>query len=238
MKVKLTVLQGKAERDVVLTSDTNASVSAIIDRFSHQMGVGAKQYKSLIVNPGTTHERVLLGTETLGESGLRSADRVELSVLDGKRSGEIVAAGSLRVLSGPDAPAEYPLRAGTNLIGRDRDCDIRLTDPMVSKRHARINVTDMVQLIDEGSANGIIVGEHVVDRRSCAQVPRRRSARRSSRFLSPETCRRARTLVGPSGSTARHVSIRSMRVSRSQRRSPRSRRKADGSRSCHWWHRS
>jgi S-DNA-T family DNA segregation ATPase FtsK/SpoIIIE len=43
------------------------------------------------------------------------------------------------------------------VIGRDAGCDVVLADPLVSKRHARIEVDQGVELVDLNSANGLIV---------------------------------------------------------------------------------
>ena len=72
--------------------------------------------------------------------------------------GRTAAVATLNVISGPDAPKQFPLHRGTNLVGRDRGTDVRLSDPLVSKRHAKVNVSDHVELIDDGSANGIVIG--------------------------------------------------------------------------------
>jgi pSer/pThr/pTyr-binding forkhead associated (FHA) protein len=53
-----------------------------------------------------------------------------------------------------DDGSEYPL-AGTQLIGRGDDCDIRLASDKVSRQHARITLTDDGPVIEDlGSANG------------------------------------------------------------------------------------
>jgi len=50
------------------------------------------------------------------------------------------------------------LGAGPNSIGRDPDCDVHLTDPSVSKVHARITIDDRgVQITDLQSKNGTTV---------------------------------------------------------------------------------
>ena len=67
------------------------------------------------------------------------------------------AAATLRVLSGPDVGREFPLPSGTSYIGRGRDADIRLTDPLTSKRHARITVGETVEIVDTNSANGLLM---------------------------------------------------------------------------------
>ncbi|HRV69136.1 MAG TPA: FtsK/SpoIIIE domain-containing protein [Marmoricola sp.] len=74
------------------------------------------------------------------------------------------AAAVLRVLSGPEQGREFGLAIGSTMLGRDPDCDLVLDDPMVSRRHARINVSDTIEIIDQGSANGVLVAGMAVPR--------------------------------------------------------------------------
>ena len=70
--------------------------------------------------------------------------------------GEI--AGVLRAVSGPLAGQEFPLALGHVSIGRDQANDVVLADPMVSKRHARLEVgAAHVEVVDLNSANGVLV---------------------------------------------------------------------------------
>jgi S-DNA-T family DNA segregation ATPase FtsK/SpoIIIE len=50
------------------------------------------------------------------------------------------------------------------VVGREGGSDVRLSDTMVSRRHARLNVTDVVEIIDLGSANGISIDDLAVPR--------------------------------------------------------------------------
>jgi DNA-binding winged helix-turn-helix (wHTH) protein len=53
---------------------------------------------------------------------------------------------------------EFPLRKGTQVIGRGRDADIPLYTPATSRQHARIEIRDdQVILTDLGSRHGTIV---------------------------------------------------------------------------------
>src|SRR5690625_7621219 len=70
----------------------------------------------------------------------------------------------MRVLSGPEAGREYPLPSGSSVIGREGDLDIRIADPMLSKRHARINVGDSIEIVDMRSSNGVVIGGEQVQR--------------------------------------------------------------------------
>jgi hypothetical protein len=54
---------------------------------------------------------------------------------------------------------EIALKRGENLIGRARDCVVRLDSTRVSRHHARITVDDDAALIEDcGSRNGTAVG--------------------------------------------------------------------------------
>jgi hypothetical protein len=53
---------------------------------------------------------------------------------------------------------EFDLPRGTTLVGRSLDCHLTIEDPLVSRRHARIIVTDTSAHIEDlGSRNGVKV---------------------------------------------------------------------------------
>ncbi len=53
---------------------------------------------------------------------------------------------------------------GTSFVGRDATCEIRLSDSMVSKRHAKLHITSVPELVDANSSNGILVDDEPVSR--------------------------------------------------------------------------
>ena len=56
-------------------------------------------------------------------------------------------------------PQRFELRDGENLVGSDRRAFIRLTEPTVSRRHARIQIEgDRLVVEDLGSRNGTWLG--------------------------------------------------------------------------------
>jgi DNA-binding winged helix-turn-helix (wHTH) protein len=59
---------------------------------------------------------------------------------------------------------EFPLRLGSNIIGRAADADVVIDSAAVSRQHARIEVTGTgaVLIEDLGSKNGTFVGEQRV----------------------------------------------------------------------------
>jgi len=63
------------------------------------------------------------------------------------------------VLSGPDEGKEAPL-GSTCEIGSDPECEFPLTDPSVSRRHARLTIgRDGIMVRDLKSRNGTFIGE-------------------------------------------------------------------------------
>lgn len=74
----------------------------------------------------------------------------------------------LRVISGPDRGREFRLRDGAALLGRERGCQVQLTDELVSRNHARLNIGDGIEVIDLASANGLEVGGVPVERAQLA----------------------------------------------------------------------
>jgi hypothetical protein len=70
----------------------------------------------------------------------------------------------LFVLGGPDVGLSFELKPGA-LLGRSPDCDLRLRDRSVSRRHARVEYEDgRWYLVDLGSRNGLRVEGKRVER--------------------------------------------------------------------------
>lgn len=86
--------------------------------------------------------------------------------------------GDARAVSGTDTEIErysqagprlvsksgdWPLSEGSNLVGRDRDCEVRLDSTSVSRHHARIIVTGGEATVEDlQSKNGTYVNEQPV----------------------------------------------------------------------------
>jgi len=165
MRVKLTYRRGDATAsDVVVTADarsTIAEVAATIERVDPigfaPAGPGNGRTLAALL-PGQTEPVVLPPDAPLGEAWIGSGALVQ--VVDNAaasrptmRSGPVRAV--VRVVSGPGAGKVTELRAGSYVVGRAAGCDLVLEDPLVSKRHARIEVGEEVEVVDLGSANGI-----------------------------------------------------------------------------------
>jgi pSer/pThr/pTyr-binding forkhead associated (FHA) protein len=72
---------------------------------------------------------------------------------------------ALEVMSGREQGVFGSLAAGEILLGRDPDCDLVLTDPRVSRRHARIWVESGLLLIEDAeSTSGTLVNGAPIER--------------------------------------------------------------------------
>lgn len=168
MRIKLTLHrpEGRPPVDLVVTVDPETTVGALADHLAR-------------CDPGG--EPVVGAAHTLARVGRADGEIDRLASVDGAglQSGAIVAlvrsatgaapgsgrpaAVVLYVISGPDAGHEYPLPAGISVIGRDRDCEVRLSDPMASRKHAKLHVAETVEISDLGSVNGVLIGEAAVE---------------------------------------------------------------------------
>lgn len=170
MKIRLTLRRDPAEaKDLAVTVDGRATVADIASELwiadPERKGTEPPPNLSLRIDEafvgGGMSGKVLDPTGNLLESGLRPGSKVSLTQVSeefatpGASRGP--AAATLRVLSGPDVGSEFSLPFGTSYIGRDRDVDIRLSDPMTSKRHARVTVAETVEIVDTNSANGLLM---------------------------------------------------------------------------------
>jgi S-DNA-T family DNA segregation ATPase FtsK/SpoIIIE len=170
MKLKLTVLLDAARiADIVVTADGNITVSSLASTIIAADPAGprqrpSQQYTLRIDGPdGST----LSPDEELNTCGLQSGQRVALVPVGSmfvKSQTTRDHAATLTVVDGPDVGKTFPLRFGSNQVGRGRGSDVRLTDALVSKAHARIGVGEKVDIADLGSSNGVELRGASIDR--------------------------------------------------------------------------
>ncbi|MGY1812874.1 FtsK/SpoIIIE domain-containing protein [Blastococcus sp. SYSU D00820] len=170
MKLKLTLLRpGGEASDVVVTVEPTAPLMSVAEALAERdpRGAGGPVAGRVGLRLHAEDGRTALPPPdaTVAEVALRSGSRVSLAPISEFRDvGRGAPVATLRVLSGPDAGREFPLPQGSSTIGRARSSDVRLSDPLVSKEHARLNVGDTVEIVDLRSANGILVGGGQVER--------------------------------------------------------------------------
>lgn len=116
---------------------------------------------STLVAP-TTDGEPWPAEQRLAESDLRTGDVLDVRLVPDEwlhRPGRRRPARALaRVTSGPDAGREFRVEGDALTIGRAATCTVRLSDPTVSRVHARVVLVDGPVVCDEGSAHGTRVG--------------------------------------------------------------------------------
>ncbi|WP_158865645.1 FtsK/SpoIIIE domain-containing protein [Leifsonia sp. AG29] len=175
MRLKLTLARPSGTSDdIVVTSDAAASISevaATIARVDPRPSGTLPEPGALTLRaqlPGQVEPLVLPPDAPIGEAWIGSGATVAIADAGvhfaSPQLGDAPVVASLRVLSGPGAGMERQIRLGTTVIGRDPSCDIVLDDPLVSKRHVRLEAGDGVEVVDLGSANGVVVDGGLVTR--------------------------------------------------------------------------
>jgi len=98
------------------------------------------------------------------EGGRHVAD--EWPTAGDARPAETGIEASETTLPGPhlvSTRGDWLLSEGSNVVGRDRDCAVRIDSPSVSRHHARILVTQGEATIEDlGSKNGTYVNEQPI----------------------------------------------------------------------------
>ena len=171
MKIKLDVVSPSGvSLPVTVTAEGTATTAELAATLQAGMtGALASPDKPVtlqIVTEKGAEAATLPASAMLTETQLCSGQRVRVIPEEPVQSeSSELSVGWLRVISGPAAGEAFPLRVGASLIGRDRTCDIALKDNQVSRRHARLTVSDgSVDITDLNSSNGVIVGDTLVDR--------------------------------------------------------------------------
>jgi S-DNA-T family DNA segregation ATPase FtsK/SpoIIIE len=169
MKVKLTLMRsGGSQVDLTVTAEPTTTIGEIARRVQisdpEGPGGGAAGDVTLRVQDAAGSGAVLDPALTLDDAALASG--AILSVASAGKAGtrETASAGTVRVIEGPDAGKTYALPLGHSALGRDSSHRVSLTDPLVSKLHLRVNITDHVEIIDAGSSNGTLVNGEPIDR--------------------------------------------------------------------------
>jgi S-DNA-T family DNA segregation ATPase FtsK/SpoIIIE len=171
MRLKLNLSRPDGSHtDLMVTLDADCTVGALAERIANS----DPHRPSTAHNPASTSRTLVRGGQsgpvTLNpaiavlESGLASGSSIALADAPTAQAGTNEVWAVLHVLSGPDAGRSFDLRAGSNTVGRGRQCSVQLADPMVSTLHARIVVGETIEIVDENSSNGILMGDQQVSR--------------------------------------------------------------------------
>ncbi|QJU54262.1 FtsK/SpoIIIE domain-containing protein [Herbiconiux sp. KACC 21604] len=169
MRLKFTLLRRNAgPANIVVTTDATASVGDIAAAIAAADPVEptAPGPVTLVVSPPAfSTETVLVPGTPIGEAEIGSGFTVRITrPADPSELSRATPGAIARVLAGPDAGREFPLPFGESTIGRDPSCTVVLADPLASKVHAKVIVTDTLEVADLNSANGLLIDGGVVTR--------------------------------------------------------------------------
>jgi S-DNA-T family DNA segregation ATPase FtsK/SpoIIIE len=145
---------GLAPVDVVVRAQPQATVADLAAALGRHLAPDRDGLLAAPVRDGVT----LPATQPLGECGLRSGDLLDVAPVPQswlvEPGAEIRHRAFLRVVAGPDAGMKVGLAGEAATIGRTASCTLVLSDPLVSRRHARLLLTPRPLLVDDGSAHG------------------------------------------------------------------------------------
>ncbi|MBX6751013.1 MAG: FHA domain-containing protein, partial [Micromonosporaceae bacterium] len=173
MKLKFTLRRhdGAPPVDLMATVDTGATVGDLAERLwradplrqgaplaSHGPRTGRV---TLVVDQGTGV--ALDPSVRVADSGLRSGMTVALTWAPEAYTAELRDTVAVVTVLGRGG-RELPVRSMSAVIGRDPECAVVLGDPLVSRRHARLTIGALPEIVDLGSANGIEVNGAPVTR--------------------------------------------------------------------------
>lgn len=171
MRLKLTVRIAPAkERNFLVTADATARIGDVAAALAGADPVAPKDpvdplSVTLRIFGAGGGSQLLAADSSLLDSGVRSGYLVAIEPAPRRRAMDRSdRAAVLRIIGGPDVGKEASLPFGSSMIGRGAGNDVVVTDALVSKVHARITVGDGVEVIDQNSANGIVVGGQRVGR--------------------------------------------------------------------------
>ncbi len=166
MRVKVTLRRpDSTQDDVVITADAGATIGEVastvarVDPRSPARDGARRTLEARL--PGQERPVRLPADAALGEAWIGSG--AEIAVVDLDRPGfDYPGSRDVRATLHFDGGHTIDLAEGSWVVGRAPSCDVVLSDPLVSKQHLRIDVGDVVEVVDLGSANGLLVdGAHV-----------------------------------------------------------------------------
>lgn len=176
MRLKLCLVLANDETiDVLVTADATATVGDVATSMAKSMPSWAVSGEArpnrgvtLRVQPlGHDAFTVLPADRLLGECPIESGCAVALVELGTAGADATLddAIAELRVLRGQDRGRRFTVTGAGALIGRSAEAGVQLSDPLVSKRHARVEVEpDAIRVIDLNSANGLLLDGALVSR--------------------------------------------------------------------------
>lgn len=160
-ELRLRLAGSYGETDLIARFDDHTTTGQLADELEQRFDRPGDTPRS--VQRATRGDAYFSRDTKIVQADLRSGDTIRLALDTGLRAvGGAPAVASLRVVSGPDAGRTYELRRGESTVGRSAKCDVTLNDEMASRKHAVLRVSDIVEVADFGSTNGVVVNDVAV----------------------------------------------------------------------------
>lgn len=156
--------------DVVVRAGADASVADLARALGRHLG--HDRAVPPLLAP-TTDGRPWPAGQGLATCGLRNGAVLAVTTVGAdwvdRQATRRAPAATVRVIGGPDAGTAVAVEGQSVTVGRAASSTLRLTDPLVSRTHARIMLGPSPVVTDEGSAHGTSVGGRPVRRAENAQ---------------------------------------------------------------------
>ena len=167
MRLKLTLKRHTGpDADIVVTADAAATVAdlarviATVDPYRTSTAEPSSTATLRVLDKAGNAHHLIEPDVAVSDAPIASGTTVVIAeVASAPSAGRTADVAILRVISGPNKGQDFRLQAGTIYLGRDAgQSDLTLDDPLVSKRHARIDISPTsVRIVDLNSANGLEV---------------------------------------------------------------------------------
>jgi len=166
MKIKLALRrEAAAPVDVIVTADATATVEDVARSLADSSRIPASVTPTLLVAPPGEEPTQMDPTALVADAPLGSGfDAAVVAATADAYASSGATAAVMQILSGAEAGRVVPLAHGTSIIGRVEPAHVVLRDPMVSKRHARVEIDKEIEVIDLNSANGLVIDGGLVSR--------------------------------------------------------------------------
>ncbi|OLF12813.1 hypothetical protein BLA60_05965 [Actinophytocola xinjiangensis] len=148
---------GLAPVDVLVRAQPDATVLDLAGALGRHLRPDGAGLLVVPVENGTSWP----ADRKLGECGLRPGTLLDVATVPASWAHRPGIPGRrramARVVSGPDTGLVVPVSGDSATIGRDPGCTVVLTDPLISRVHARVLLTPTPVVVDDGSAHGTSV---------------------------------------------------------------------------------
>lgn len=160
-ELRLRVATSYGQSDITARFDDHTTVGQLADSLEHHLDRAGHAPRS--VHRRSRGSQYFSRDARLAGADLRSGDEIELALDAGIRaSGADQVVATLRIVNGPEIGRIFELQRGESTIGRSKRCTVTLNDDMASRTHASVRVSDIVEVADAGSTNGVIVNGDLI----------------------------------------------------------------------------